>query len=124
MFYLTTSPLSLSLIVGNVICLDVLRAMKKEPQALAVFLQELNVVKGYDKRYDNLLGDIHAELRDTHNMEARARRVVDKLALAFQGSLLLRRKDGTLGEAFCATRLSGYDHSAAPKAGLHYGNSS
>ena len=92
---------------GNVICLDVLRAMAREPLALEAFLAELDLAAGADPRLDGAIAGVRAELADVVGIEARARRVVEAMALAFQGSLLVRHGHPAVADAFCASRLSG-----------------
>ncbi len=92
---------------GNVICLDVLRAMAREPQALEAFLDELSSTAGADERLDAAVARVRAELGDVVGIEARARRVVEAMALAFQGSLLVRHGHPAVAEAFLASRLRG-----------------
>jgi putative acyl-CoA dehydrogenase len=92
---------------GNVICLDVLRAMAREPLALEAFVAELDLAAGSDPRLDGAIARVRAELGDVVGIEARARRVVEGMALAFQGSLLVRYGHPAVAEAFLASRLSG-----------------
>ncbi len=91
---------------GNVMCLDVLRAAAKEPESVAALLAELELSKGADKRLDRAVADLHAELSDLDGLEGRARRVVERAALALQGSLLVRYAPGPVADAFCASRLA------------------
>jgi putative acyl-CoA dehydrogenase len=95
---------------GNVICLDVLRAVHKEPQARDALLAELRLARGADRRLDAALD--HAEAQLARPEEAGARRLVEALALALQGALLLRHAPRPVADAFCATRLAG-DHGHA-----------
>ncbi|HUS61355.1 MAG TPA: acyl-CoA dehydrogenase family protein, partial [Acidimicrobiales bacterium] len=90
---------------GNVICLDVLRAIVKEPGTLDAFRSELAVASGLDARYDSFVASIDTEMGDPATIEARARRLVERMALALQGCLLLRHAHPALAEAFVATRL-------------------
>jgi putative acyl-CoA dehydrogenase len=92
---------------GNVMCLDVLRAMNREPQALERFLGELDAAAGGDARFDAAVARVRKELGDIVGIEARARRVVEAMALALQGSLLLRFGHPAVADAFCASRLGG-----------------
>jgi putative acyl-CoA dehydrogenase len=89
---------------GNVICLDVLRAIRKEPQALDALLAELRLARGADRRLDAALDAAEAQL--VRPDEASARLLVESLALALQGSLLARHAPAAVSDAFCATRLS------------------
>jgi putative acyl-CoA dehydrogenase len=92
---------------GNVICLDVLRAMAREPAALEAFLTEIDAARGTAERLDGAVARVRRELGDLVGIESRARRVVEAMALAFQGSLLVRYGHPAAAEAFCASRLAG-----------------
>jgi putative acyl-CoA dehydrogenase len=92
---------------GNVMCLDVLRAMGREPGALEGFLAEVGEAAGADHRLDAAVARLHAELADLDGIEARARTLVEHMALCLQGSLLVRHGDPAVADAFCATRLAG-----------------
>ena len=90
---------------GNVICLDVLRAMGREPEALSALRDELVAASGKDPRYDAFLESLEAELQDKTTLEARARRLVERLALALQAAVLLQEDGGAIAEAFLQSRL-------------------
>jgi putative acyl-CoA dehydrogenase len=90
---------------GNVMCLDVLRALQKTPQALAMIEAELAVARGGDARFDRFATKLRQELADTADAEARARRMTENLALAMQGALLVRFAPRAVADAFCASRL-------------------
>jgi putative acyl-CoA dehydrogenase len=92
---------------GNVICLDVLRAMAKEPRGVEAFLQEVEAGSGGDKRLDAYLTSLKKDLRNAADLEPLARRLVERMALALQGSLLVRHAPPPVADAFCASRLSG-----------------
>jgi putative acyl-CoA dehydrogenase len=92
---------------GNVICLDVLRALAREPRALEVFLHEVEAAAGADPRLAAAVQRVRAELGDPDGIEARARRLVEAMALALQGSLLVRFGHPAVAEAFLASRLAG-----------------
>ncbi|MGM0584987.1 MAG: acyl-CoA dehydrogenase family protein [Pseudomonadota bacterium] len=92
---------------GNVICLDVLRAMQREPDSLPALLDELRRATGADRRYDAFLEAQEAELTDLAAQEGQARRLVEKLALALSASLLIRHAPPEVADAFVATRLAG-----------------
>jgi len=97
---------------GNVICLDVLRAMGRTPEAVDAFFGEIGLAAGADSRLDGFIDDLRRELGDFSAPERRARRLVERLALALQGALVVRHAHPTVAEAFCASRLAG-DHGAA-----------
>ncbi|NED92634.1 DNA alkylation response protein, partial [Streptomyces sp. SID11233] len=70
--------------------LDVLRALQREPGALDAFLGELGAARGADHRLDAAVKQLFQELADLEGIEARARRLVERMALVLQGSLLVR----------------------------------
>jgi putative acyl-CoA dehydrogenase len=90
---------------GNVICLDVLRAATREPDAVPVFLAELGLARGADARLDAARDALAQALASPADAEARARATVEAMALALQASLLLRGAPSAVAEAFCAGRL-------------------
>lgn len=92
---------------GNVQALDVLRALQREPQALNAFLQEVGRARGADHRLDGAIKDMLTELADLNGIEARARRLVERMALVLQGSLLVRWAPPEVADAFSASRLGG-----------------
>ncbi|MFJ4691405.1 acyl-CoA dehydrogenase family protein [Streptomyces sp. NPDC088766] len=92
---------------GNVQALDVLRALRREPQALNAFLQEVGQARGADHRLDAAIKDLLTELADLDGAEARARRIAERFALVLQGSLLVRFAPPEVADAFCASRLGG-----------------
>jgi putative acyl-CoA dehydrogenase len=92
---------------GNVICLDVLRAMARGPETVDAFFTELAIARGGDRRLDAFVAALRDELSDFTTIETRARRVVERMALAFQGALLVRHGPAAVADAFCATRLAG-----------------
>jgi putative acyl-CoA dehydrogenase len=99
---------------GNVMALDVLRALLRTPAALEAFFAELSESAGADARLDAFVSSVRDQFTDGETLEVRARRVVESLALALEGSLLVRYAPSAVADAFCASRLGG-DH------GLEYG---
>ncbi len=92
---------------GNVICLDVLRAMAKEPLALDALRNELTIVAGEDSRYDALLTTIEASISEPEHIELQARRLVENIALALQGSILIQHGNDQITQGFLESRLGG-----------------
>jgi putative acyl-CoA dehydrogenase len=89
---------------GNVMSLDVLRAMAREPDGLPAFLAECELARGGDARLDAHLDALSAAPPGP-DAEWLARRTVEDLALAFQASLLVRHAPPAVADAFCAGRL-------------------
>src|SRR4051812_46819552 len=90
---------------GNVICLDVLRALAKEPEASEALLAELRKSRGADRRLDAHVDSVQALLARPE--EAGARRLVEGLAVALEGSLLVLHAPKPVADAFCTSRLAG-----------------
>ncbi|MFK3732808.1 acyl-CoA dehydrogenase family protein [Streptomyces sp. NPDC088090] len=97
---------------GNVQALDVLRALRTEPAALDAYLREVGEARGADPRLDRAIRGLLAELADLDGVEARARRLAERLALVLQGALLVRWAPPEVADAFCAGRLGGEAGSA------------
>src|SRR3954447_15180045 len=87
---------------GNVIALDVLRALSREPDGLAAFRAECELARG-----GNAVLDDHLDSLPTSIDPWSARRAVEELALAFQSSLLVRFAPPFVSDAFCHARLAG-----------------
>lgn len=92
---------------GNVQCLDVLRALSREPECLAALMRELGAAAGRDAVFDRQLEALPALLSDPETLEFRSRSVTETLALMLQASVLLTGSEAAIGTAFCAARLEG-----------------
>ncbi len=91
---------------GNVICLDLLRALAKEPEAAAALLAELDAAKGADARLDQAAAALRRDLEaGAAKDEGSARRLVERLALALQASLMVRHAAPEAADHFAAARL-------------------
>ncbi len=102
---------------GNVICLDVLRALAREPESLAAWRAEIEPACAGEPRLARALEAVSALLGDPAAREGQARRLSEAMALIWQAALLLRHAPAPVAEAFAASRL-GRDGSypAAPGA--------
>ena len=92
---------------GNVICLDVLRCMQREPETVEVLLGEVNEARGRNVQLDSFADNLMRRIKDVSGLEPFARRLVEMMALALQASLLVRHSSSVVADAFCATRLDG-----------------
>lgn len=90
---------------GNIQCLDVLRALGREPATYDALFEELDESAGLHPRFDEELSRLRVQLQDEATLEVRSRFVVERLALALQAGLLLRGNDSAVAEAFVASRL-------------------
>jgi putative acyl-CoA dehydrogenase len=97
---------------GNVICLDVLRAMSKDPESVELFFAEVD--RAGDSRLAAYAQRLRKELADHGELELRARALVEQLAILWQSSLLIRHAPELVADAFVASRLEG-------KRGLAFG---
>jgi putative acyl-CoA dehydrogenase len=96
---------------GNVAALDVLRAIVREPVGLPAFMAECELAAGGHRSLDAHLARMREQARSIFNQvddpQFQARRVVEDLAVALQGSLLVRHAPTPVSDAFCAARLGG-----------------
>ncbi|MEV4641033.1 isovaleryl-CoA dehydrogenase [Actinoplanes sp. NPDC049548] len=91
---------------GNVQALDVLRALRREPASLEAFRAEVAAAAGADRRLDAAAAGLDI-LLGGDDLESQARRIVERMAVVLQGSLLVRHAPAAVADAFCATRLGG-----------------
>lgn len=103
---------------GNVQCLDMMRALQRNPDSLTAFLQELHQAQGQNPLLDKAIDDVSAQFSSQQDLEYRSRTVVEKMALAFQASSLIQFGDQQVAQAFCEARLrpevSGYLYGNLP----------
>jgi putative acyl-CoA dehydrogenase len=92
---------------GNVNCLDVLRALSREPAILEAFFAEIAPARRVDARLERAVIDLERSLSDLSELEVRARRLVEQIALTWQGALLVQHGQPAVADAFCASRLGG-----------------
>ncbi len=89
---------------GNVMCLDVLRALGKHPEAArAAFAAELGPAAALDARFAAYVEALGRDMRALE--EAGARRLAERIVIAVQGALLLRHAPPYVAEAFIASRI-------------------
>ncbi len=92
---------------GNVISLDVLRSMAREPACGEAFFAELADAAAVAPKLAQVAEALKRELADTATLEVRARRVVEEMAVALQAALMVRHAPNYVADAFIATRLEG-----------------
>jgi putative acyl-CoA dehydrogenase len=106
---------------GNVVALDVLRAISREPATLEAVLDEVDLAMGADHRVDAAARAFRRDLlsagrvgdpASSDELQYGARRLVERMALLLQASLVVRFSPSAVADAFCASRLSG-EHGGA-----------
>jgi putative acyl-CoA dehydrogenase len=97
--------------------------MVRSPESVDAFREEVLAASGADVRFDDHCRRLDAALTDAIDIEVRARRIVEAMALALQASLLIRSGESAVADAFCAGRLdpdgSGLVYGALP-AGVDF----
>ncbi|MCB1247144.1 MAG: acyl-CoA dehydrogenase family protein [Acidimicrobiia bacterium] len=96
---------------GNVIALDLLRAVVREPESVKAFFVELETYDSADADVATAVGRAKHAVHDATEPELEARITVELLAMAWAGALVVRYGDDDLLAAFVASRLRG-DHGA------------
>ncbi|WP_028080451.1 isovaleryl-CoA dehydrogenase [Solimonas soli] len=99
---------------GNIQCLDVLRAIGKEPETREALFAELLGARGAHADLDREIHWLTEAFDDRTTLELRSRMVVERIALALQAAILLRAGNDDVASTWCASRLGG-EH------GLNYG---
>ena len=92
---------------GNVICLDVLRAMQREPASVEALMSEIRLARGADRRLDRASDDLAELLRERRIEEGDARRLTERIAVVLQAALLVRHAPAAVADGFCVSRLLG-----------------
>ncbi|RXS41907.1 isovaleryl-CoA dehydrogenase [Idiomarina sp. 29L] len=99
---------------GNVQCLDILRAIEKQPEVLDAYFTELEKAQGADRHFDTFVRSLKSKFSDISTLQYQARTIADKMAVGLQGALLLQHSTNDVADAFCKSRL-------ASNGGLNYG---
>jgi len=99
---------------GNVIALDILRTLAREPAALDAFADEIGRARGVSRSLDAAAADLIARLRGAAPMETEARYLAERMALLLQGALLLQHAPAAVADLFIATRVE-------PQGGRSFG---
>jgi len=89
---------------GNVICLDVLRALSRDPQSADAFLAEIELARGQNGALDGAI-ERTKSLISKPPEESGARQLVETMALTLQGAVLASTAPSFVSDGFCATRL-------------------
>ena len=91
---------------SNMMCLDVQRAMQREPASVDALMTELRLAQSQNNRYQAFIDGLERELRETRESETRARRVTELIALALQANQLIRHSTSDVADSFVSSRLA------------------
>ncbi|TNC80988.1 MAG: DNA alkylation response protein [Oleiphilus sp.] len=91
---------------GNVQCLDMLRAMQRNPGSLEAFMSELYRAEGKHPMLDASMTSLAQAFDSPEDVEYRSRAIVGQMALAFQGATLFTQGNEQVAAAFCESRLN------------------
>ncbi|MCY7386513.1 MAG: isovaleryl-CoA dehydrogenase [Burkholderiales bacterium] len=92
---------------GNIQCLDVLRALAREPETREALFAEFTGVKGANALLDAEVAGLATQLADTVDLEKRSRYLVERMALALQAATLLGAGNALVADNFCQSRFGG-----------------
>ena len=91
---------------GNVMGLDVMRAIGREPETISALMAEVEKARGNNPNLDRAIDDLRDELANPDGIEARMRTITEMIALTLQGALLTCHGESAVADAFCASRLA------------------
>ena len=91
---------------GNIMSLDVLRAIRREPESIPSFMAEVKKARGNHPNLDRTIEELQHELDNLDGIEGRMRMITEMMALTLQGALLTEHGDNAVADAFCASRLA------------------
>jgi putative acyl-CoA dehydrogenase len=90
---------------GNVMCIDVVRAVRREPGASGALLDEFHAARGGHAAFDARLRDLEPMLTNASDDVGQGRQLAQLIVTMMQAALLLRHAPSAVAEAFSATRL-------------------
>jgi putative acyl-CoA dehydrogenase len=91
---------------GNIMCLDLLRALEKDPEAVEILRTEWRQAQGANVHLDRYIAKLEPDLAKVTAEQASARRFTERIARCLAGALLVRFSPHTISDAFCLSRLS------------------
>lgn len=91
---------------GNVIALDVVRALVRDRDSVDAFLSEVELGRGAHRSLDHHIDRLRDDLSGAHVTESDARRVVESMAVTWIATLMGRHVDSFVSDAFIASRIA------------------
>jgi putative acyl-CoA dehydrogenase len=92
---------------GNVMALDLLRVLQREPETPAIVMDDLREATSGEAHLKAHFATIEALLQDRRGLDRRARDLAEALAVLAAGAILRASAPSAVADAFIATRLSG-----------------
>lgn len=99
---------------SNMVCLDVLRAMERDPEIIGSLLDELGAARGANQILDTAIQDLAGQLTDIPDVAFHARWLSERIVRVWQAALLVQHSSDEMADAFISTRLNG-------DRGFHFG---
>ena len=90
---------------GNVMCLDVLRALQRDKNALPALFKELDSARGSNSNFDASLINLKSRMDSPKGIETEARLITEKMACLIQASIFIKSGQEEKISAFCNSRL-------------------
>lgn len=98
---------------GNIMCLDVLRVLARQPGVMEMLSDEFDAVKGQDRHFDRAWRQLAGQLRRPD--EAAGRAITGQLFLLATGAQVLRSLTPPLAQAWCRMMLDTRGDSPLPE---------
>ncbi len=91
---------------GNVMCLDVMRALDKDSRCAEALAAEFAPARGRNDHLDAYVALLERDLRGPALSQSAARLLAQRIAVAMQGALLVQFAPDYVADAFCASRMA------------------
>ena len=92
---------------SNMMCMDVLRAIRRDPEVADAFMEEIGRGRGDDPHLDRWLDRLGDDMARPRNDDGHGRRLAGQMAYALQASELREHSTPEIFETFCRSRLQG-----------------
>ena len=92
---------------GNVMALDVLRVLQREPETVEIVLEDLRATVGADRHLKAQLARVQGLLEEPRLLDRRGRDLAEALATLAAGTILRTHAPSPVADAFIGTRLAG-----------------
>lgn len=90
---------------SNMVCLDVLRSLDRDPEMLDAMMSELRAAKGGDRMLDAAVEALPEQIAQIDDLPHRARWISERMVRLWQGALMIRHATPSVADAFLSTRV-------------------